>query len=235
MNEYYNKEFKRRVGAERTMLMLPFNVVMVARIRGNVDENSLARVLGQLRTRHALLAVRVVTDDEDVAWYVTEGVPEFNLEVGPRQTADRWIERAEEEFKISFPLDVGPLVRFTLLHSPEVSELIMCAHHAVCDGLSLVYLIRDILQHLGQPNRDVEILPEPPPIDGSTVPSPPSINPLARKIIEKLNRKWARKDIRFNSSDIQRLHRVFWEKNGGGETACVEYFRRDDDGPGFPL
>lgn len=214
MNEYYNTEIRRRVGAERTMLMLPFNVVMVARIRGNVDENRLAKVLGQLRARHALLAVRVEFDEHDVAWYVTDGVPEFNLEVGPRQTADQWIERAEAEYKISFPLEVGPLVRFTLLHSPEVSELIVCGHHAVCDGLSLVYLIRDVLQHLGEPDRDVEILPEPPPIDKSTVPSPPSIKPVARKIIEMLNRKWAKKDIRFNSDEIQRLHRVFWDKNG---------------------
>ena len=67
MNECYNTEFRRRVGAERTMLMLPFNVVMVARLRGTVDENRLAKVLEQPRRQHALLAVRVVVDENDVA------------------------------------------------------------------------------------------------------------------------------------------------------------------------
>lgn len=63
MNKCFNLKFRRRVGAERILLMLPFNVVMVAKIRGNIDGNRLVKVLDQIRTRHALLAVKVVLDE----------------------------------------------------------------------------------------------------------------------------------------------------------------------------
>ena len=59
MNEYKRNGFKRRVtGAERSMLMIPFNVVMVASIKGSIDPERLSDVLNRLRARHALLAVR---------------------------------------------------------------------------------------------------------------------------------------------------------------------------------
>ncbi|MBN1381019.1 MAG: hypothetical protein JXA41_05040 [Deltaproteobacteria bacterium] len=214
MNDSDSKAFKRRVGAERVVLMMPFNVAMVARIRGNVEVRRLGGVVEQLRKRHALLAVRVFFDENNVAWFVSEGVPAFHPHIIRRHSEDQWIEHIEAKLKNAFPLEEGPLVRFTLIHSPGLSELIVCAHHAVCDGLSLAYLIRDILQHLGDPDRPVEILPEPPPIDPGTVPSPPTTKPLAQKIINIINRKWLRKNIRFDRNDREKLHRIFWEKRG---------------------
>ena len=119
MTTTYNSQFKRRMGApERVLLMMPLNVVMVAKIRGAVDVERLASVLDSLRKRHALLAVRVVIDETDVAWYVSEGVPEFTINTIPRRTEDQWLQTVIEECKSSFPIEVGPLVCFSLLHSP---------------------------------------------------------------------------------------------------------------------
>jgi NRPS condensation-like uncharacterized protein len=214
MAESYNIEFKRRMGGpERVLLMLPLNVVMVAKIKGAVDVKNLASILDSLRKRHALLAVRVIIDENDVAWYVTEGVPEFTINTTPRQTENRWLETVVEECKTSFLVETGPLVRFSLLHSPDRSDLVVCAHHAICDGLSLTYLIRDILQQLAEPEREVEILPEPPAITRDTVSSPPPSNFIARGFIGLFNKLWARQNIRFDSSDLKRLHRTFWERN----------------------
>jgi len=214
MAEYYNLEFKRRMGGpERVLLMLPLNVVMVAKIKRAVDIERLASVLDSLRKRHALLAVRVVIDENDIAWYVTEGVPEFTINTTPPQTEDQWLQTVVEECKTSFPIETGPLVRFSLLNSPERSILVICAHHAICDGMSLAYLIRDILQQLADPEREVEILPEPPAITRDTVPSPPPSNFIARGFIGLFNKLWAGKKTSFDGSDLLRLHRLFWEKN----------------------
>jgi hypothetical protein len=79
--------------------------------------------------------------------------------------------------------------------------------------MSLTYLIRDILQHLADPDRVVQILPEPPAITRDTVPSPPPANFMARGVIGLFNKLWTRRNIRFDSSDLKRLHRTFWEKN----------------------
>ncbi len=210
----YNSEFKRRMGgAERVLLMMPLNVVMVAKIKGTIDVEQVAAVLDKLRKRHALLAVRVVIDKNDVAWYVSEGVPEFTINTIPRQAEDQWLQIAVEECKTSFPIDTGPLVRFSLLHSPERSDLVISAHHAISDGMSLTYLIRDILQQLAEPEREVEILPEPVAITRDTVPSPPPSNFIARGVIGLFNKLWTRQNIRFDSNDLKRLHQLFWEKN----------------------
>lgn len=214
MNEYKRKGFKRKVtGAERSMLMIPFNVVMAARIRGNIDSEKLSEVLNRLRARHGLLAVRISIEEDDTAVFVTEGVPEFNPEVITRQDENQWIKRSEAEFKKPFPLEKGPLARFTLIPSPDMSDLIICAHHAVCDGMSLTYLVRDILQHLGNPDREIEILPDPPAVDRDTVPSPRPVKPMQLKIISLMNNRWKKKNIRFDHNDLERLHRVFWEQN----------------------
>lgn len=210
----YNSQFKRRMTApERVLLMLPLNVVMVARIRGSVEVERLTTILDGQRKRHALLAVRVVIDENDQAWYLTEDVPEFTLTTIPRQTEEQWLQIALEECKTSFPIDTGPLVRFSLLHSSEKSDLVICAHHAICDGISLTYLIRDILQQLAEPDRTVESLPEPPAITRDTVPAPPPSNLIAKGVIGLFNKLWARQNISFNSNDLKRLHQVFWEKN----------------------
>ena len=210
----YNPEFKRRMGSpERVLLMMPLNVVMVAKVKGAVDVERLASALDSLRKRHALLAVRVVIDENNIAWYVTEGVPEFTINATRRQTEDQWLQTAVDECKTSFPIETGPLVRFSLLHSPEGSDLVICVHHAISDGMSLTYLIKDILQQLAEPDREVEVLPEPPAITRDTVPSPPSFNFIARGVIGLFNRLWTRRNIRFDSSDLRRLHRIFWEKN----------------------
>jgi NRPS condensation-like uncharacterized protein len=133
-------------GPERVLLMLPLNVMMVAKIRGTVNVEQLAAVLDSLRKRHALLAVRVVIDNNDIAWYVAEDVPEFTINTIPRNAQDQWLQTVVEECKTSLPIETGPLIRFSLLHSPERSDLVICAHHAICDGMSLTYLIRDILR-----------------------------------------------------------------------------------------
>ena len=214
MTTTYNPQFKRRMTApERVLLMLPLNVVMVTKIKGEVKVERLAAVLDSLRKRHALLAVRVVIDENDMAWYVTENVPEFTINAIPRQTEDQWLQTVVDESKKSLPIETGPLVRFSLLYSPEGSDLVICAHHAICDGMSLTYLFRDILQQLAEPDRAVEVLPEPPAITRDTVPSPPSANFVAKGVIGLFNKLWARQNVRFDSDDLKQLHRVFWEKN----------------------
>jgi len=202
--------------------MLPLNVVMAAKIKGAVEIERLSTVLDSLRKRHALLAVRVVIDENEMAWYVTDNVPEFTINTIPRQKEHQWLQTALEECKTSFPIETGPLVRFSLLHSPEGSDLVVCAHHSICDGMSLTYLIRDILQQLAEPGRTVEILPEPPAITTDTVPSPPPANFMAKGVMGLFNKLWARQNISFSSDDLKQLHRTFWEKNQGANLLAWE-------------
>lgn len=218
----YDPRYKRQIRGERFMRMLPLNVVMAARISGPVEIGSLKTALNQLRRRHALLAVRVEEDRDRVAWYRTDGVPEFAVDVIARESDDSWMGTALDQLRTSFPMERGPLVRFALVHSPDRSELVVCGHHVVCDGVSLTYLVRDILLHLADPDREAEVLDPPPPIDETTVPNPPKTNFIVKKFIELANRRWERDDISFGEEDLEKLHRAYWEKNAGARLMAWE-------------
>ncbi len=212
----------RKMGGERIMFMIPFNVVMVAKVTGKIEAKDLSVVLEKLRNRHSLLGVRVVIDENNEAWYTSEGVPGFSIETIERESGNQWIQASIEQCKISFELERGPLIRFVLLNSTERSDLILCAHHLVCDGLSLTWLIRDILVHLSEPEKEVIILPEPPEINSDTVPSPPSPGKITNSVMEFLNEKWEKKNIRFTRSDMIELHAKFWEKNNHANVIAWE-------------
>jgi NRPS condensation-like uncharacterized protein len=208
----FQHDFERPMGAERATLMLPLHVVMAARIRGHIDPEEIKSTVEELRSRHTLLAVRISVDD-DKAWYTTKDVPAIPFRAIERKTDSQWLEVALEEYKTSFPVDIGPLVRFALLHSDEVSELIICGHHAICDGISLAYLIRDILKQLATPSDMVEQLPLPPAVDFETVPNPPKKGFVAKAVISLINRAWRKKNLRFDFNLMKQLHKRYWQEN----------------------
>ena len=201
------------MGAERATLMLPLNVVMAARISGHVDLEEMRSTVEKLRSRHALLAVRITIDTDDIAWYMTKNVPALAFRTIERKTNSQWLNMAFEEYKTSFSMDIGPLVRFALVHADEVSELIICGHHAICDGISLAYLIRDILEHIATPSDVVEQLPLPPAVDFETVPDPPKRTFVSNAVISLVNRAWRKKNLRFDFKSMKQLHKRYWQKN----------------------
>ncbi len=213
MNSGGSTKFKRRIGSERILLMLPLNIVMVGRIRGTLERSRITEAMEKLRSRHPFLGVRVQIDDDGTGSYIAEDVPAIVIHVEPRQCEEQWIARVKEEFRTPFPIETGPLVRCSLVQSEEVSELILCGHHAICDGMSLGYLLRDILKYLAEPIEEFESSIYPPPIDHTTVSSAPSTNPILRFIMDRINNKWAAKNIRFSESEMCRMHEEFWKRN----------------------
>lgn len=65
-----------------------------------------------------------------------------------REDEHGWQREVEIELSRSFDWRTAPLIRVVLLHSESVSELIVTCHHAIADGLSSAYIIRDIVQGL---------------------------------------------------------------------------------------
>jgi hypothetical protein len=57
----------------------------------------------------------------------------------------RWQREIAEEVNEPFTPDQAPLFRAVLLHQDTHCTFILSSHHAVSDGLSLVFLLRDIL------------------------------------------------------------------------------------------
>lgn len=58
-------------------------------------------------------------------------------------------EFSQQQRQAKLDWQVAPLLRVVLLQSKAESELMIICHHAIADGISGVYLMRDILQGLG--------------------------------------------------------------------------------------
>jgi hypothetical protein len=51
-----------------------------------------------------------------------------------------------------------PLFRAKVLHTSQDFDLILCGQHTLGDGLSMVFLVRDILHYLNNPDAEIEVL-----------------------------------------------------------------------------
>jgi NRPS condensation-like uncharacterized protein len=135
----------------------PMDFATVAKLQGQFSSEQLSAVLRQVQQRHPLLRVRIAADAIS-AERNSEGTgepkfvetdDEIPLRLVARTDDQHWQAELEVELARSLDWQVAPLLRVVLLQSGAESELMIICHHAIADGLSGVYLMRDILQGLG--------------------------------------------------------------------------------------
>jgi NRPS condensation-like uncharacterized protein len=206
-------KYERKVtGAERFYSHSPFAIVtLVARIKGNVTEEMLKNAVAKVQQRHVLLRVRIKEDHDHAQWFTSEGVQEIPIEIVPRKTENDWIKIHAAASKIPFEFETRPAIRFILVQSLDVSELIILCHHIICDGMSLAYLARDLMVHLGDPMGEVEVLPTPLPISLDNLPSDVSLSGLVKFLINRIKQKWAEENVFFDHEDYKALTKTYWD------------------------
>jgi len=204
--------YKRRVTPiERYLARSPYSIVaLVARIKGEVTEEMLAHAVSKVQQRHPNLRVRIEEDAEHRPWFTSQSVDKIPIQVVPRTSADQWIQVYHDECRVPFQFDRQPAIRFILVQSAAESELILFCHHIICDGLSLAYLARDLMVHLGDPTREVEVLPDPVPIGLDNMPEEMSLNGIAKFFVNRINNKWAAERVTFTQGDYEALNQAYW-------------------------
>jgi NRPS condensation-like uncharacterized protein len=208
------KKFERKVSPlERIFNRSPYAIVtMVARIKGEISEDLLKNAVSKVQQRHLNLRVRIVEDNDHNLWFTSEGVKEIPIEIVTREFDDHWIKMYHEACKIPFDFEDRPAIRFILVNSPEISELIILCHHIICDGMSLAYLARDLMEYLGNPAKEVEVLPDPVPMDFDNFPEDVSINAVAKFFINRISKQWNKNGIYFDQEDYKSLNEAYWKK-----------------------
>jgi len=211
-NQDLGKDERKVTSVERFFTRSPFSIVtMVARIKGNVSEEMLKNAVAKVQQRHSLLRVRIKDDNDHAQWFTSEGAQEIPIEIVPRKSENDWIKIHVEASKIPYEFETHPAIRLILVQSPDVSELIILCHHIICDGMSLAYLARDLMVHLGDPAREVKVLPAPPAIDLNNLPSDVSQSRLVKVLISRMNQKWAEESVFFDHEDYKILTKAYWD------------------------
>jgi len=218
-----NKKYERKVTPlERIFARSPYAIVtMVARIKGNVSENMLKDAIKKVQKRHQNLRVRIQEDADHIPFFTSEGIQEIPISIISRESDEHWISVYHESCTIPFEFEERPAIRFILVQSPDISELIILCHHIICDGLSLAYLARDLMIHLGDPTCEVEVLPDPVPIDKDNLPKEVSVNSIVKYVINRISKKWKKNPTYFDQEDYLSLNQAYW-KNFSHQIVSVE-------------
>ena len=199
---------------ERAFLFTPgCNVSIVARIAGNVSEHELLRAMDTVRRIHPLVGAKIVFDERHNAWFSNDNVPALPLRVTKMTSDTQWFEEIQYEQRVPFELEKGPLIRFILLHSPEVSDLIVMCNHSICDGMALANLVRDILIYYADPERRITVLN--PPDIMKLIPKKSGFSLsaiLTQLFVYNANRKWKKSPHYFFQADYAAITRAYWEK-----------------------
>lgn len=186
------------------------NISLIATIIGNISPNELKNVIRKMQKRHPILNVHLESKGKD-AFILANGSLEIPLKVIDRKGAMQWREVIVKEHKIPFDMVNGPLIRFILLCSPEISDLIIFCQHTICDGMSLAYLARDMMEYLANPSKEVELLPPPPIVNEESIPSDIKAKLSVRIFSKIINWMWEKNEVIFDYKDFEELHKVFWE------------------------
>ena len=120
------------------------NVAMIARVQGQLTPTVIRRALNVLQRQHGFLQVRVKNTPHGLI-FLSDGVPEIPLEMANAEQ-DGWEPLVEAEINRPISWRVGPLARCVCIkHSDGQQHLVLTFHHVIGDGMSGVYLVRDLL------------------------------------------------------------------------------------------
>jgi len=161
-------DLNRPLGAFEKLIWLvdqwtPRNFAVVARIEGDsVSVNDLKVALGHAQRRHPALRAAIQASKNGSPWFVPCGKP-IDLRVVSRTSDTQWLREAGADLALAFQTDEGPLLRACLVQGVAVSEFILTAHHSIGDGISAIYLVRDLLESME--GHSPEVLPARPPVE----------------------------------------------------------------------
>jgi hypothetical protein len=122
----------------------PTNGAFAAQITGDTIVQQWRDALDAVQERHPLLSACIDTTFNRVPHFRRATGQRIPLRVATSPNV-RWQRVIAEEVTEPFTPDQAPLFRAVLLHQETHCTFILSSHHAVCDGSSRIFLLRDIL------------------------------------------------------------------------------------------
>lgn len=147
----------------------PYNMVVAVEIRGQMAPERLRVALDKAQVRHPLLAVNTELGPNRLPWFTSQGVGTIPLSVVSAPEPGAAMAFAESELTSTFERDHAgsprpPLIRVALFAPPEEgapATLVLTVQHVIADGLSMVFLVRDLLRWVEDPEAELPVLDAP--------------------------------------------------------------------------
>src|ERR1700730_19445855 len=126
----------------------PVRVAVKAQVSGETSVRDGREALARLQERHSLLSVSIEGKPDVIPWFRQVKTAPIPLRVVHGDPQSRWEAEVAEELATPFDPRHAPLVRAVLIHTTDNAAFTLVAHHAIADGMSLAYAVRDTLRAL---------------------------------------------------------------------------------------
>lgn len=120
---------------------------IAAELSGQHSTDAWTACLRELFSHRPHAMDKIIRDSNGDAWFAPSGA-DLDLRVSDDGQFDVAHSLAME-INRPFNADQGPLMRAVLLQGSDRSAIIFSAHHAIADGMSLTFVLRDLLSLLG--------------------------------------------------------------------------------------
>jgi hypothetical protein len=122
------------------------NIVLFIRLEGRFEPARLRSALARVQRKHPALRA-LLRQGPDGLYYEEDSAPEIPLRIAPRATEEDYRRECHAELNTDFAAD-QPLMRAVWLRSDVESDLLVTTSHRICDGMSLLTIVREALHAL---------------------------------------------------------------------------------------
>lgn len=190
---------KTELKKERIYLCAPNSCVATSiTITGNLEIDNISNAIREAVKHHQILNAKISVEDSGKAYYITENVRHFSITVSDTS----WEKIVEEQVKIRLEIENGELIRFFIIPQTDSVQLVIINHHLAGDGLSVAFLIEDIMNILSGKEiayKDIQLMD---PLKYTDV---SSLSPMIRFLMKGLNKRWGKSGTIFQQDDYIRL------------------------------
>jgi Condensation domain len=130
------------------------NIVYFVRLEGSFSVDQFRSALSRVQHKHPALRT-LIRKQPDGLYYEADSAPEIPLRIVPRVTQNDYQRERETELRAVFAYD-QPQLRAVWLRSERESDLLLTTSHRVCDGMSMLTIVREVLRSL---HSDEELIP----------------------------------------------------------------------------
>jgi hypothetical protein len=122
------------------------NIVYFVRLEARFTLDQLRSALSRVQRKHPALRV-LLREEPDGLYYETDSAPEIPLRVVPRAAENDYRRECQIELAANFAFD-QPLFRAVWLQGELENDLLFATSHRICDGASMLVIVKEILRSL---------------------------------------------------------------------------------------
>ncbi|QXU39966.1 hypothetical protein [Pedobacter sp. D749] len=153
---------RRLILGERIMHVdtkTPLNCVFGAKISGKISEENLHKALHKIQLKHPLLQMNIDATGKVPYFVLNENISKIPIRIASRPTDQSWLAQSKIEWYKLFDAHNEPLARVVWLKGETESELLLVLPHCICDGTTILNLMRELMTLLDNPEQDLAPYP----------------------------------------------------------------------------